>query len=428
MKNVVTLLCLLVTLVAGAQFSGTGYYRVKNCSTYGYICIKGTTFKKSTYPDAFWSCIKMQTDSDQVSDPGSIIYIDHIGENCDLCGQGVSTYSLTNLMMTVQHASVMEGGMETYNARTYYEYELDGQTIAIDCYFRDMGYGLTAGSKDKTYARWWIEPVNEASIEESYFGVKPINEQMKDSDGYYWTSLCCDFPYLIPADGGVVGAYTVREVEREEDNRYYAEPLMLYGQGDTVPAATPLLIKCKYPYASGNKLIPVGCIANQTAMPITSDMLMGNYFSSFFNLCNMENLSQVGTYVPAQATKALASNLALGIDQDGRLGFFPQQDGTYMAANTAWLNVATLTATKSVITAVYLGEEIHPAPPVLNGDLNGDNIIGVKDITLLIDYLLSAPQDTDEALAGSDANGDGLVTIRDVVYLIDYILNDGNQQ
>ena len=108
MKNVVTLFCLLVTFVAGAQFVGPGYYRVHNVYTDAYIGIKGTHFEKTTYPDAFWPCIKMLTDSAQVSDPGTIIYIDHIGEDCDLAGQGVSTYELTRLMMTVEPAAVVD--------------------------------------------------------------------------------------------------------------------------------------------------------------------------------------------------------------------------------------------------------------------------------------------------------------------------------
>ena len=127
MKNVVTLFCLLVAFVASAQFSEAGYYRVRNVSTNAYICINGTHFEKSTYPDAFWPCIKMKTDSDQVCDPGSIIYIDHIGEDCDLFSQGVSTYALTRLMMTVDFAMVNEGGKETYVAKTDYDYMVEGE-------------------------------------------------------------------------------------------------------------------------------------------------------------------------------------------------------------------------------------------------------------------------------------------------------------
>ena len=434
MKNVITLFCLLVTFVAGAQYSGPGFYRVHNAYSDGYICIKGTHFEKSNYPDAFWPCIKMQTDSLQVTDPGSIIYIDHIGENCDLCGQGVSTYSLTHLMMEVVQSDYLEEGKVTYLAKTYYEYMIDGDTVKINCVFRDQGYGLTSGSRDKKpEAHWWIEPVNEESINESYFGVKPVDETVIDSEGWYWTSMCCDFPLAIPVGGGVEGAYTVQEVECGYDNCYYAEPVLLCGQGDTIPAATPVLIKCKYSYASGNKLIPVGAIANRTAMPISSYMLQGNYFSTFMNRYDVGNLSAMTEYVPKQSTKASPNNLALGIDENGKLGFFPQPEGNYMAANTAWLNVRDLNSDAKNVTAVYLGEEPqepqHPDEPTVFGDANGDGVVDVSDIPILIDYLLSGAVDlSSDVCDGADVNGDGNVDIIDISSLIDKLLTRTQEQ
>lgn len=421
MKNVFTLFCLLAAFVVNAQFSESGFYRVRNVSTDGYICINGTRFVKSTLPDAFWPCIKMKKDSDQVCDPGSLIYIDHIGENCDLCSQGVSTYSLTHLMMTVAHASVNVGDKETYTARTYYEYMVDSQLVAIDCLFRDMGLGLQSGNKEKNYSRWWIEPVNEASMDTYFFGVKPQDETVVDAEGWYWTSLCCDFPVAIPVDGGVWGAYTVSEVDRGDDGLYYAEPVLLYEQGDTVPAATPVLIKCKYAYASGNKLIPVGKIANNTSFPIKSEMLRGNYFSPFSNHSSLSDMTVTDMYYPDQSTPASPSNLALGIDQNGRLGFFPQESGTYMAANTAWLSIEGVSETKS-LTCVYLGPErqLGEEDEVIYGDANGDGIVDVSDITTLIDYLLGGS--TESVGTGIDADGNGVVDVSDITYLIDMIL------
>ena len=419
MKNVVTLFCLLVTLVANAQFSGAGYYRVHNVYTDAYICINGTRFVKSTYPDAFWPCIKMKTDSAQVTDPGSIIYIEHIGEDCDLYSQGASTYALTRLMMTVTNASVNEKGIETYLAKTYYEYMVDSQLVAIDCMFRDMGFGLQAGSKEKQHSRWWIEPVNEQTIDTSFFGVMPSSPDMKDTDGYYWTSLCCDFPVAIPADGGVMAAYTITHVEQAEDECYYAEPVLLCGQGDTIPAATPVIIKCKHPYASGNKLIPVGQKANNTVFPIVKGLLMGNYFSDFVNHNSLSDINSTAVYVPDQATPASSSNLALGIDDRGRLGFFPQEEGTYMAANTAWLGTMSL---RETMKAVYLDlHEESQKPQVILGDADGNGRVDVNDVVNLIDFLLGGKSVS--VSTGADANGDGVVDISDIAQLIDLILN-----
>lgn len=423
MKNIVTLLFSLVALVAGAQFTGAGYYRVHNVYSDGYICIRGTHFEKSTYPDAFWPCILMQKDSLQVADPGSIIYIDHIGADCDLFGQGVSTYSLTHLMMEVDSASVNVGGKQTYVAKTTYEQMVNNEMVEMTYLFCDKGMGLMAGTRENNFARWWIEPVSEESIETSYFGVKPASDKIVDADGFYWTSLCCDFPVLIPVDGGVVGAYTVRDVDFGEDNCYYAHPEMLYEQGDVIPAATPVLIKCKYAYASGNKLIPVGELAHRTEMPISKDMLMGNYFSNFINFSDLSNIDSFAQYVPKQATLASVNNFALGVDEEGRVGFFPTEEGTYMAANTAWLNVSTLY--KGSISAVYLGkEEVEEEEVVINGDSNGDGELNITDLTVLIDYILGNLDDSTSIGMGADVNGDGVVNITDVTLLIDKLVNE----
>ena len=52
------------------------------------------------------------------------------------------------------------------------------------------------------------------------------------------------------------------------------------------------------------------------------------------------------------------------------------------------------------------------------GDVNGDSIVSIKDVTLLIDLLLEDGEMTDQA----DVNGDGLVSIKDVTFLIEILL------
>ena len=58
----------------------------------------------------------------------------------------------------------------------------------------------------------------------------------------------------------------------------------------------------------------------------------------------------------------------------------------------------------------------------IRGDVNGDGIISVSDITYLIDYLLTgyAPQIHIES---ADCNINGSISIEDVTYLIDYLLS-----
>ena len=423
MKKFSVMLCLLVSMIAMAQYTGPGFYRVHNVYSDSYICIKGTAFKWSSNPDAFWSCIKMlpAQDGTHVSDAGSLIYIPYL-EQTSLYAQGVDTYSLTDLLMDVSLASESEGGLDTYVAITRTWITMGGTDVLFPFFFRDRGMGLTVAQSESKMAHWWIEPVNEESMETSYFGVAPASEAMQDEDGFYWTTLFCDFPYMLPVEGGVEGAYTVKSVTQDEEGNYCAGAVKVYGQGEVVPAATPVLLKCKSAVASGNKVIPTGEIANNTVMPTQQDLLMGNYFSTFINHNSMSDASVMTQYVPELATMASDCYLALGVDAEGRLGFFPQEEGTYMTANTSWLTLEGLGL--EGVTAVYLQEIVEPVvEPVIFGDADGDGKLSIKDVITIIDYLMSSSDRAEVKCAdGADVNGDGAIRINDVTLLIDILM------
>ena len=57
------------------------------------------------------------------------------------------------------------------------------------------------------------------------------------------------------------------------------------------------------------------------------------------------------------------------------------------------------------------------------GDVNGDDVVSIEDITVLIDYLLSGNEDIINPYA-ADVNGDGSISIADVTALIDLLLAD----
>jgi hypothetical protein len=205
------------------------------------------------------------------------------------------------------------------------------------------------------------------------------------------------------------------------------------------------------PEASGNKVVPVGAIANHTTMPIASDMLMGNYFSNFKNHGDLNDYSFMVEYIPNQSTKACSSFLALGFDENGNPGFYPQTDGTYMAANSAWLSLNT--ASQSSVTAVYLGkapvdEPLDPEDPedpeesFLMGDVNDDGKLTIGDATQLINFLINDSSDNPEepdpqkngdnadedhpvteiSFGAADINGDGIVNVTDLSRLIAMLL------
>ena len=57
-------------------------------------------------------------------------------------------------------------------------------------------------------------------------------------------------------------------------------------------------------------------------------------------------------------------------------------------------------------------------PSVNPGDVNGDDIINIDDVTSLIDFLLSGGTPSE----GADVNCDGIINIDDVTALIDKLL------
>jgi hypothetical protein len=77
--------------------------------------------------------------------------------------------------------------------------------------------------------------------------------------------------------------------------------------------------------------------------------------------------------------------------------------------------------TKAYSNIVYTEVFDHPVDPeVLIGDVNGDNNVGIADVTALIDYLLGGGG-TINVLA-ADVDQDGEVKIADVTTLIDNLL------
>ena len=61
---------------------------------------------------------------------------------------------------------------------------------------------------------------------------------------------------------------------------------------------------------------------------------------------------------------------------------------------------------------------------VLLGDINQDNNINISDIVLLINYILSGENISDEELLIADLNQDNSINVSDVVMLVNIILSN----
>ena len=102
-----------------------------------------------------------------------------------------------------------------------------------------------------------------------------------------------------------------------------------------------------------------------------------------------------------------------------------------MAANTAWLSVELMGEDFKGLTAVYLGKapeaEPEPEPEIIDGDVNGDGEVSIKDVSSLIELLITGGADNDSRALkaeyeAADLNHDGKLSVKDVSLLIELLM------
>ena len=75
------------------------------------------------------------------------------------------------------------------------------------------------------------------------------------------------------------------------------------------------------------------------------------------------------------------------------------------------------TILKVATSAIHVSHQ----PPLL-GDVDGDGMINISDVTALIDYLLNESATNDTHLENLDVDDDGLIGISDITALVDILL------
>lgn len=82
------------------------------------------------------------------------------------------------------------------------------------------------------------------------------------------------------------------------------------------------------------------------------------------------------------------------------------------------------------VRTLYLTQLKTSSQTFIYGDANGDNIVNVQDIIVLVNYILNGgddqwAEDNGYNLAAMDINQDGIINILDVVATVDFIVNGG---
>ena len=80
----------------------------------------------------------------------------------------------------------------------------------------------------------------------------------------------------------------------------------------------------------------------------------------------------------------------------------------------------SMATSKAVATPISDGKPLRAATSFLKGDVNGDGVRSVMDVSLLADYIMSGHGDFDTTLG--DMDGSGTISVSDITILVDIIL------
>ena len=157
---------------------------------------------------------------------------------------------------------------------------------------------------------------------------------------------------------------------------------------------------------------------------ITIDPAEGEVESlQYFNI----NLPQYVTDVNYDNTATL-TNVVTGKSHDVNLLGVAFRVIAYLDGEVTEPGEYNLTIPAGTIDIIALGEPVNElnfhytiaaAPTFIPGDVDGDSLVNIADVTALIDILLSGAT----APAAADVDGDSLVNIADVTALIDMLLS-----
>mgnify|MGYP006916076511 CR=1 FL=1 len=335
-----------------AQFSGDGYYRIKNKGeAHRYISIVNDrvddTNKKvdvtSTSSFVDIQVYALSTVKNPITDPGSILYITGTKMGNDyqvsIQAQGVSTEKLTKdqkLQVINQNYLYAEyKGVSLYLSDTYESFLKD----------LDMNACIISGKRQrndaKEYATWDIIKVDNTS---EFIGVKP---EITVGEKKYAT-LYTSFAYEL-SDG--LKAYYIDKHKYEN----VAEPIAEMKEiSKIVPASTPVIIECDSDDPLENKIIPL--LTDAAPASIQGNELKGNYFCYVKMAGDKENEEPtLGAQLKNVVNYDADTMRVLGI-ANGKLALVPANDdqlvvtnkGKYLPANKAYI---TISQSESEVTA-----------------------------------------------------------------------------
>ena len=314
MKKIFTSLLFLTVCQIGirAQISD-GFYYMQNAYTGRYISIADND--KSHYNISLegggkktLGGLKAYKSWDDVRTyPSCVLYIRNVsGNNYDLEGQGSSLSKLTGGKL---YATLTPNGDGSYKATGTY-----GITVTLGDNSTDTGKSESylATAAPEKLSNWIPVPVNTG---DNYFGIKPDVQ----ADGAYYGTIFAGFAFKLASSG--MRAYYISEASGSK--------ITLKEISGTIPAKTPVIIKCSSNDPASNKIEPVA----SGGSAISDNKLEGVYCAT-----TTLKFTTVTLYDPTKMR-------IIGSD-NGKLAFVKASaddlfENKYLRANKAYLKVSS---------------------------------------------------------------------------------------
>lgn len=339
LRNICLLLFSLVGMSSFAQLNGDGYYRVQNCYPTGrYIYVMDDYGKINTMQgsaDMQALSLRGGTFDTHLYNPATVLYIKNIKDDSyNLASQGTNVYKIISHYLTLKSL--------TYEGKTVYMcsasshgvtlYLMDPMISSVSRYPM-VNVSTQSGPQSPTQRYWFIRPIDSDS-DEDYFGIKPETEAI---DGKYYRSFYAAFPFKLKSSG--MKAFYINKIDG--DNAEMVE----FASDATIPASTPVIIECSSDDPSNNRID----IINGSVSAISDNVLTGVYFKhdndEIEGLRNYYDLLLPDTHIKHTAYVSSTMRI-LGKKADGTLGFVTSSTLDYIPANSAYLPVASGSASE----------------------------------------------------------------------------------
>ena len=261
-----------------AQFSGEGFYRIKNRGEAGrYISIENDKVSEESKKISFSSGKSVSASVEALKavrnkeyNPGTVIYVSGTTSALTLEAQGMNTDELLE-KFGYSGYKLKESSKGELNT-TYQGMQIDlidfgyDYPVKKDAFCAVATLNFIATNSLGSYALWDFKKIDN---ENEYFGIYP-NEGIQIGSKYY-TTLFTSFAYQLRE--GMKAYYIDQHIY---DTNHVKEPIARLQEitSGKIPAATPVIIECSSNNVADNKVT----LLNETLSPISGNELKGRVF------------------------------------------------------------------------------------------------------------------------------------------------------